>query len=223
MISAVRVVVPAHDEEALIDGCLAALGTAAAQVPVPVDVLVVLDACSDATASVCARHGARTVSVPWRNVGAARAFGFAGAQEPDVWLATTDADSRVAPDWLTAQLHLADSGADAVLGVIDVDDWSAHRPGIREAFLRLYDGTERGRTGQHRHVHGASLGVRASAYRRVGGFAPLAVGEDRDLADRLDAEPGLTVVRSTAVRATTSARRNPRAAGGFGDLLAALR
>ncbi|MGH3745413.1 MAG: glycosyltransferase [Mycobacteriales bacterium] len=223
MISAVRVVVPAHDEERLIEGCLISLQAAADRVPVPVDVVVVLDACSDGTASVCAGHGARTVAVPWRNVGAARAFGFVGAPDaPDLWLTTTDADTRVAPDWLSAQVRLADAGADAVLGVIDVDDWSAQPRGTDAAFHRLYQGTARGATSPHRHVHGASFGVRASSYRRAGGFAPLAVGEDHDLARRLEADPDVAVIRSTAVRATTSARRDPRATGGFGDLLATL-
>jgi glycosyltransferase involved in cell wall biosynthesis len=223
VITAVRVVVPAHDEERRIGSCLRALRTAADRARVRVDVVVVLDACSDATDAICAGHAARTIAVPWRNVGAARAIGFAGTPDTsDLWLATTDADTQVAPDWLDAQLRLADAGADAVLGVVDVDGWSAHPPGTRLAFARLYEGTEPGSAGPHRHVHGANLGVRASTYRRVGGFSPLPVGEDHDLARRLDLDPTLTVVRSTAVRATTSARRDPRAAGGFGDLLSTL-
>ncbi|HEY5334576.1 MAG TPA: glycosyltransferase [Mycobacteriales bacterium] len=223
MITSVRVVVPAHDEERLIGACLAALRTAADLVDVPVAVLVVLDDCSDATASICADHDVRTIAVPWRNVGAARSIGFAGTPDAsDLWLATTDADTRVSPEWLATQLLLADDGADAVLGVVDVDEWSAHSPGTRVAFGRLYDGTAPGTLDPHRHVHGANLGLRASTYRRVGGFAPLLVGEDHDLARRLDLDPTLTVARSTAVRATTSARSDPRAAGGFGDLLATL-
>lgn len=223
MITAVRVVVPANDEEQLIEGCLTALRAAAEGIDLPVAVVVVLDACSDDTASICARHGARTIAVSWRNVGAARAIGFAGVPDtPDLWLTTTDADTRVAHDWLAAQVRLADDGADAVLGVIDVDDWSPQPPGTATAFARSYDGTVRGSAAAHRHVHGASFGVRASAYRRAGGFAPLAVGEDHDLARRLEAAPDVTVIRSTAVRATTSARRDPRAVGGFGDLLATL-
>jgi cellulose synthase/poly-beta-1,6-N-acetylglucosamine synthase-like glycosyltransferase len=223
VITAVRVVIPAHDEEQLIEGCLVALHGAASNVDVPVDVLVVLDDCSDATAAVCARLAARTVAVPWRNVGAARSFGFAGVPDrTDLWLASTDADTRVAPDWLTSQLHLADAGADAVLGVIDVDDWTAHPPEVRGAFHRLYAGTSPGAAATHRHIHGANLGVRASAYRRAGGFAPLALAEDHDLVGRLDLDPAVSVVRTTAVRATTSARRDPRASGGFGDLLASL-
>lgn len=222
MIGAVRVVVPAHDEEQLVGDCLTALAVAAGHVDVPVDITVVLDACSDATGAICARHAVRTLTVPWRNVGAARATGFADASDSaDVWLATTDADTRVAPDWLVAQLRLADDGADAVLGVVDVE-WSPRQARTRVAFTRLYDGTARGSHGAHRHVHGANLGVRAAAYRRVGGFAPLLVREDHDLAGRLDDDPDVTVVRSTAVRATTSARTDPRAAGGFGDLLASL-
>lgn len=223
MITAVHVVVPAHDEETLIGACLSALGTAAARVPVPVTVHVVLDACTDRTAEVCASYRVEATALDARNVGAARAAGFAAVPAaPGLWLATTDADTRVPPDWLSVQLALADAGADAVLGVVDVDDWSDHPVATRQAFLGLYADAAPGTSRPHPHVHGANLGVRATAYRRAGGFRPVPVGEDRDLAARLDADPGCRVVRSVAVRAVTSARRDARAQGGFGDLLATL-
>ncbi|GAB3825798.1 hypothetical protein [Kribbella italica] len=37
----------------------------------------------------------------------------------------------------------------------------------------------------HDHVHGANFGVRGSAFLAVGGYRPIATGEDRDLWFRL--------------------------------------
>jgi hypothetical protein len=49
------------------------------------------------------------------------------------WLAFTDADSRVSPGWLAAQLVL---DADAVCGSIAVDDWSDHPRSVRDYFRK---------------------------------------------------------------------------------------
>ncbi|ONH28738.1 hypothetical protein BL253_18950 [Pseudofrankia asymbiotica] len=225
-------VVPAHDEQDLIDGCLDALAVAVAHpglAGVPVDVLVVTDSCADATAARCQARGVRTLAVSERNVGRARAAGFAAllAGAPNggasgCWLATTDADSRVAPDWLAAQVRLARRGADATFGVVDVEDWSGCPPMTPDRFAAGYAGTAPDQPGPHPHVHGATMGVRADAYLRVGGMPALAVGEDHELARRLTAVGDLRVVRTTAVRVTTSARLVSRVRGGFADYLRAL-
>jgi hypothetical protein len=73
----------------------------------------------------------------------------------------------------------------------------------------------------HRHIHGANLGVSARAYRRAGGFPPLACSEDVALIDLLIAA-GVRVTWSAAPRVVTSARIDSRVRGGFGDTLAAL-
>jgi hypothetical protein len=63
--------------------------------------------------------------------------------------------------------------------------------------------------------------VRGSAFQRVGGFPPVACGEEHALLVRLRGA-GLRVVSPTGVRARTSARRDGRASGGLADLLRAL-
>ena len=206
------VVVPAHDEAELLPACLAALRTAAAAVALPVEVVVVLDACTDASAAAVGPHQ-RTVVVDRRCVGAARAAGFAAAGVgASTWCASTDADSAVGPSWLAAQLHLAAAGADVAVGTVVPAGWAGHPPGASERFEASYQ-----RADGHRHVHGASLGVRGSTYRALGGFAALRAHEDVDLVERA-ARAGAAVVwagEGSGMVVTTSTRTVGRAPEGF--------
>ena len=53
-IDALVVVVPVHDEAELLDSCLSSLAAAIARAPVPCEVRVVLDACTDDSAEIAA-------------------------------------------------------------------------------------------------------------------------------------------------------------------------
>lgn len=219
MLTRIAVVVPAHDEEQLLPACLDALREAERHSPLPVDVLVVLDSCADDTAKVAADAGVDTLTVDVRNVGAARAAGAATVLADDTWLACTDADTRVAPDWFAQQIRLAEAGADVVTGIVVIDDWTGWPDSTASAFRDAY---RRGvRDGRHTHVHGANLALTGTAYRRAGGFRPLLVGEDEALV-RAAVRAGLQVVRTTEVRVVTSARRHARAPEGFSEYLKAL-
>lgn len=215
------VVVPAHNEEALIAKCLQALHTAAQHPDLAgesVQLLVVLDACTDRTAEVAAAHGVETLSVDHRNVGRTRAAGAVALIERGVsWLCFTDADTAVSPCWLAQQAMWSRSRrADAVCGVVTVEDWQGFSVRERAHYESLYDDRE-----GHAHVHGASLGISADAYLRTGGFAPLACHEDADLVHRLKAMGG-TIARTNTVRVSTSARRAGRVVGGFASYLNGL-
>jgi glycosyltransferase involved in cell wall biosynthesis len=221
-------IVPAHNEEALIGACLDAL-CAAAEHPAlygeEVVVVVVLDACDDATLAVVKRHAdvnaARATiictEVAARNVGVARAAGARLAlQRGARWLAFTDADTRVSPGWLAAQIKL---DVDVVCGSVAVDDWSPHREHadmLREHFARTYNDRD-----GHRHIHGANLGVAAAAYQRAGGFRPLPCHEDVALVAAL-ADAGARFAWSAAPRVTTSARTDARCREGFGETMRAV-
>lgn len=216
----IGVVIPAHNEGERIGAALRAVREAATHPALggeDVRVVVVLDSCSDATEAVVAQHGVAQLSLDARNVGMARARGAdlfvtAGAR----WLAFTDADTIVSPDWLARQLA---ENADVVCGLVEVDDWSAHGfdgARLRAHFARHYDDAD-----GHRHVHGANLGVATKAYCRVGGFAPLACSEDAALVRALAAS-GARIAWSAGPRVTTSARTDARARGGFGDTLLAM-
>lgn len=216
----IGVVVPAHDEEADIGETVAALLVAAAHPALrgeAVEVLVVLDNCSDATGPIARFAGARTLAIDACNVGRARAAGADQLLDEGArWLAFTDADTRVSPEWLLRQLEL---DADAVCGSIGVDDWSAHgthADALRAHFTRTYTDAD-----GHRHIHGANLGVSAAAYVRAGGFPALACSEDVALVEALK-ETGARIAWSAAPRVSTSARHNARARGGFGDTLLAV-
>ncbi|MEO6030828.1 MAG: glycosyltransferase [Burkholderiaceae bacterium] len=212
------VVVPAHDEEALIGACLGSLFHASRSPRLhgePVVIVVALDACRDATESIANHQGAITVAVNSCNVGAARACGARQALKAGArWLAFTDADSVVAPDWLATQL---DQHCDAVCGTIEVGDWGdwgEHGERVRQHHLANYTDAD-----GHRHIHGANLGVTAQAYQKVGGFQSMVSSEDVALVSALH-RIGASIAWSAAPRVVTSARRAYRAPGGFGERLA---
>lgn len=213
----IGIVVPAHNEEALVRDCLRALKMAASHPALsgePVEIVVVLDACTDATGVLANAGGATTLSIRACNVGMARAVGaqlllLRGAR----WLAFTDADTVVSPSWLADQLSL---GTDVVCGTVAVDDWTPHGRNatlLKAHFLQTYADRE-----GHAHVHGANLGLSSMAYMRAGGFKQLKCSEDVALVNALVAS-GASIAWSAKPRVTTSARKQARAAGGFADAL----
>jgi glycosyltransferase involved in cell wall biosynthesis len=226
VIEAAAVVVPAHDEETLLPACLRALRGAAGTVSIPVHLLVVADACTDQTVAAARASGARVTAIQAHSVGAARAAVVAealrltaDARPSAVWLATTDADTVVPPHWLRRQLRYASQGWDVVLGTIRVADrdWDGHPPHVPAAFQARYEFGD----GPHPHVHGANLGIRASAYRAAGGFRSLRTAEDHALLAAAT-QAGCAVLQAGDITVRTSARRLARAPGGFSHLLRIL-
>ncbi|WP_431104335.1 glycosyltransferase [Roseateles noduli] len=213
----IGIVVPAHDEQALIGRALTALKVAAAHEDLgaeEVRILVVLDACRDGTEAVARALGIDRLAIEARNVGIARAAGAqALIQRGARWLAFTDADSTVAPCWLARQLALR---SEAVCGVVEVDDWSGYSSEERRAYEAGYLDAE-----GHRHIHGANLGVCSNAYQRAGGFPPLTSREDVALVHRLVAQ-GARIAWTNTVRVLTSARRAGRAPEGFASFMQGL-
>ncbi|RUQ84904.1 glycosyltransferase [Labedella gwakjiensis] len=221
------VVVPAHDEHELIGACLEALRLArdrllGTEPGVEVGVVVVLDASTDGTAEVVATSGLATtvVEIAEQNVGAARRAGAEAAvasptSVPDAhrWLATTDADSRVDPSWLAVHLDALTSGVDVLLGTVRPDFDDLDEDGRRRWLETHPPGHLPG------NVHGANLGVRLDAYRRIGGFAALAEHEDVDLVARARLAD-LDVRATLAAPVITSGRRIGRTPGGYAAFLA---
>jgi glycosyltransferase involved in cell wall biosynthesis len=225
----VVVVVPARDEADRITACVASVLAAVRAAPVRRGVVVVVaDACTDDTAARAraALGPAHVVlEVAHRSAGQARRDGveaglarLRGFDAARTWIAATDADTRVPPDWLAHHLAQARRGWTAVAGIVAVDDFSEHPAHVAEAFRRHYRFDA---DGAHEHVHGANLGCRADAYLDVGGWPPLALHEDRELwgALRRRGWPAAATARSSV---TTSGRAIGRAVGGFADVLRSL-
>ncbi|MEJ7636165.1 glycosyltransferase [Aeromicrobium sp.] len=222
-IGAVVVVVPACNEAATVRRCLDSLRCAADLLPASIhlDIVVVANGCADRTAEIAHELGATVLVNAVANVGLARSSGCTWALRRHTgrwdrtWLATTDADSVVPSDWLSAQIALADGGADVVVGTVALEPRESRR---HQAWQKQYD-ADAARGSRHGHVHGANLGLRADVYQAAGGFSPLPSGEDADRVSRLSTS-GVPTVWATHLPVTTSARHDPRAADGVGDDLA---
>jgi glucosyl-3-phosphoglycerate synthase len=223
------VVVPAHNEEETIGACLRALAAQEGLTHDDYQVVLVLNACSDAT-----EERARRVDVPLTIIhgpgggpGPARRVGMdlaAPLLDDDGLIASTDADTVVAPDWLARQLDAVASGADAVGGWIELDDAELH-PRVLEhrtarAAVRLAAVLAHTPHAEHHHFAGASMSLTAGAYRTLGGIEPLEALEDEALERALRAH-GLRVDRLRSVRVRTSARLVGRASAGLARDLAA--
>jgi glucosyl-3-phosphoglycerate synthase len=227
------VVVPARDEQDVIERCLQALA-AQTVTPSAFETIVVADDCRDATAEV-ARTAARRLGLrlvvlqgPGAGTGPARRLGMDAAADRLLSLgldrgliATTDADSMPACDWLERQLdHLA-RGADVVAGMIELDDDDVRA--LPEAVLRrrrlesqrwMAKIVATDPTAIHHHFAGASLGVTAGTYRHVGGLGGGRALEDREFGELLT-ERGVPIIRPGDVRVRTSARTGGRAERGL--------
>jgi glucosyl-3-phosphoglycerate synthase len=227
------VVIPARDEEERIGACLAAL----ARQTVPRDsfeIIVVLDACRDRTPRIVELGASelglrlRTVPGPGLGAGAARRTGMDAAAArlfalgaPEGLIACTDADSLPEPDWLARQLKHIGFGAQVIAGMIELDFErdSPMPPGVlrrreRDAAERLSRVRMTDPGASHHHFAGASIGVTAAAYRRVGGLDPHPALEDAAFAGRLQRH-GISILRPSDVRVKTSARVRGRVVRGL--------
>jgi glycosyltransferase involved in cell wall biosynthesis len=233
---AVGVVVPVHNEEELLGPALDALEGAFSGVMhrgIECRTAIVLDRCSDHSATI-ARHWARSLArleAPRQSVvvlrcrsagvGEARRLGAATLLRKwrtlsprNIWLATTDADSRVPPEWLAAQLAAHESGADVWTGRVSVEDWSPYEERTARLWNEAYDA-------EQVPVHGASLGFNAQMYLDAGGFAALGTGEDRALHRAILAAGGYAL-EDEELRVITSGRRLARAPLGFAHALSSF-
>lgn len=249
-IGQVAVVVPVHNEEQHLARALTGVRAAANALQldrphVGVEIMVVLDSCTDGSRGIAGRFAAadprfRVLEVGFRSVGKSRRAGIeallAGRRAPTgplpasllsagplfpplpfppMWLANTDADSLVPVNWLQRQVELAEAGADAVLGSVEPDP-DGMDPEILKRWHARHPFKE-----HHSHVYGANFGVRVSAYRLAGGFPRQRSHEDGALVEKLRRH-GFTVRATDSIRVLTSGRLHARAPHGFGAYLLAL-
>jgi glycosyltransferase involved in cell wall biosynthesis len=221
---AVHVVIPAHNESALIGRCLTSVRDAAAHLQdttgVAATVTVVADSCTDLTVEVARQHGADVLLLQARSVGRARDAGvrhvLAGSRPSygsRVWIAMTDADSTVTPDWLVAQHRSAADEIGLLVGPVQPDPASISAPVLREWRLRH-------RPSDQVHVHGANLGFTAATFHAAGGFPAVTEHEDVVFV-RAALAAGCTWARG-GPEVRTSGRTDGRTPGGFAGYVRTL-
>lgn len=230
------VVVPARDEEARIGACLAALALQPEARAGRLGVVVVLDGCRDGTAEVvaaAAQSGQRIVTTagPCSGPGPARRHGMAVARDLACGgtrlLFSTDADTRVAPDWVGVQrAAVRDHDAQAIGGriLLDQDEAALLADGVvaaraAAAVSRLAAVRAHAPGAEHHHFSGGSLSLTLTAYDDVGGIPDVPTLEDEALERALRAA-GIPIHYLDTVRVTTSARTDGRARMGLADALA---
>jgi hypothetical protein len=146
-------------------------------------------------------------------------------------LLSTDADSHVAPGWITACLAELRAGFDFVCEDVRLDERelarlpdTVRRAGDAErAYFevseRLWQLLTEGRAGAFAwRASGASMAVNAQAYRAIGGLPLPDIGEDVALCKHL-LRRGYRAVQLSDAGTRTSARIDGRAAGGCGGEL----
>ncbi|WP_370693909.1 glycosyltransferase family 2 protein [Methylobacterium sp. NEAU K] len=241
------VAVPVRNEAERIEACLRAIDAQDGLAPGSLGLVLFLNNCTDGTEAIVARL-VPGLSIPVRvlveDFSGAHA-GWARRRAMDAaaaWLGdagnagmilSTDADSRVPPNWVARNRAALDAGADAVAGRVELDAAEAallppslpargrlediYDALITEAEARI-DPDPNDPWPCHRTAIGATLAVTRGAYRAVGGMPEIPLGEDGAFIARL-IQHGLRVRHATDVCVTISARLTGRAPGGVADTI----
>lgn len=240
------VAVPAKDEQRRIGVCLESLAAACARREA--EIVVLVNNSSDATFARALGRGAAlglTLTVAevvlpphLAHAGAARGVAMDAASRlarPGAALMTTDADARVAPDWIAANCAELARGAALVCGRIEMEpiDAEALPAGVKAASAQeqqylelmrklesLIDPDPWNPWPHHGRCSGASMAVTSARYAAVGGLPRTPCGEDRAFLQRFR-EHDLPAVFADAARVVVSGRTTGRAPGGMADAVAA--
>lgn len=186
-------VIPAHNEAAYLPAGLAAVRAAAARVEGQVEVVVVANRCTDATADLAMSGGATVVEHGARCIAAVRNAGVAASTGEVV--VTVDADCRMHPGTLRAVVdHLA-PGRCVGGGTRVVPE--RRSPGISATYAVMEVLVAVARVG------GGLFWTLRSDFDAVGGFDESRhVGEDVDFARRLRTHGRTSGRRFTTLRTT---------------------
>lgn len=241
------IAIPVRNEVERIEACLRAIDAQVDFAAGSLGLVLFLNNCTDGTDALVARL-VPTLSIPARvasedfsgaHAGWARrkAMDLAAAWLGDTgnmgMILSTDADSRVPPNWVARNRAAIEAGADAVAGRVELDAAEAallppslpargrlediYDALITEAEARI-DPDPNDPWPCHRTAIGATLAVTRIAYQAVGGMPEIPLGEDGAFIARL-IEHGLRVRHATDVCVTISARLTGRAPGGVADTI----
>jgi GT2 family glycosyltransferase len=171
MSPSVAVVVPVYNSERTLADCLRSLQSQ--NLPSSTyEVIVVDDGCTDASAAIAARFGARVVRQCNAGAAAARNAGWSATQAE--WIAFIDADCVASRGWLKALLRTAEPAGDDVICVAGkMMGLASDTPAAR--FVDLTGGLDAGRHLSHPRYPFAPSGnvlYRRAALAAVGGYDP---------------------------------------------------
>ena len=205
----VTVVVPAFNEESLLPACLKSL--LAQDYAGELELIVVDNGSTDATASVAMAHGVRVVREPRRGYSSALACGFALAQGEIV--ASTDADTVVPRNWISRLVREYRTRPDvvAVGGEIVFRDPDRLARLFTRGLLPVLNRLDR-KGPEGPHLWGANFSVRRSAFEAAGGWnLAFNLQADTELSERLRGFGRVVLLEDLPV--TTSSRRWNRMLG----------
>lgn len=97
MMPQISIVIPAHNEEAYLPRCLESIRAAETHLRAPVEVVVVLNRCTDRTEDIAKESGATIVEEPAKNLAKIRNTGIRSTRADTI--VTIDADS-----WMSANM-----------------------------------------------------------------------------------------------------------------------
>lgn len=238
------IAVPVKDEAERIGACLRAM---AQQQGIAADAIVLaINNTSDATVTIVRRllpllpvpvHVIEHDFPPEQaSAGAARRLALeraAGLLDESGVLLTTDADGRVPPDWVAANLHHIAHGADAVAGravldpaeaalipaaLHDDDALECAYAAALDEMAALIDPEPWDPWPRHTEHSGASIAVTLSAYRRAGGMPAAALAEDRRFFAALERQDA-RIRHAPEIEVVVSGRTLGRAEGGMADTI----
>ncbi|MEI8343008.1 MAG: glycosyltransferase [Verrucomicrobiota bacterium] len=174
----ISLIIPAHNESAFLPACLEAARQAADRIDSTVEIIVILNRCTDDTEQIASHHGCLMVREDAKNLSQIRNAGVAAASGEII--VTCDADSRMHPDSFQQILRRLASGK--VIGggaMVLPERWS---PGIVASGFAILP---------YLAFTGVSFGLfwfLKGDFDAIGGFDPRFVSvEDVDFARRLKA------------------------------------
>ncbi len=192
----ISVAVCTHNGAARLADCLASLRDQ--RCDAPVEVLVILNACTDDSSEIADRFAFRAITEPRLGLSHARNRALAEARAPVV--AFIDDDAVAEPDWLAALLRVWDAEHDAACigGRIHLK-WEAPKPDwwtdrLDEVFGYFDYPQSRMQMHHPRYPYGGNISYRRDAALAVGGFNPalgrigrkLVAGEEGELCYKLE-------------------------------------
>lgn len=186
----VRIVIPAHNESAVLPGLLTDLEASTYPLHL-VSTWVIDDRSDDNTAQIASQHGAAVARRTEGDSGKGPALAWYLEAEPlgpDEVLIVFDADNRIAPDTIAGIVAAIEAGSEVVQCYLDVTNpqasWVAEASALSYWAGNRMVQLARSNLGWSADLGGTGMALTSQALQDSGGFAP-SLTEDQDLGVRL--------------------------------------